>query len=155
MMTMDTIIRPTRRQLLLGGAGLFSVALVRPALATPEQMQTAIRALIGEATPQKGKVHLSIPALVENGNAAPVTLTVDSPMTAADHVKTIALFVEKNPQPNVAVFHLGPRAGRPRIETRMRLATSQTVTAIAAMSDGTFWTDEAQVIVTLAACIES
>ena len=108
----------------------------------------------GEATPRKGRVHLDIPPLVENGNAAPVTLTVESPMTAADHVKAIALFNEKNPQPNVAVFHLGPRAGRARIETRMRLATSQTVTAIAAMSDGSFWIDQAQVIVTLAACIE-
>jgi sulfur-oxidizing protein SoxY len=144
----------TRRQLLLGGAGLLSVALARPALATPETMQAAIRDFIGEASPRPGKVHLDIPPLVENGNAAPVTLTVDSPMTAADHVKAIALFNEKNPQPNVAVFHLGPRAGRARIETRMRLATSQTVTAIAAMSDGSFWIDHAQVIVTLAACIE-
>jgi sulfur-oxidizing protein SoxY len=151
---MDAIIRPTRRQLLLGSAGLISVALVRPALATPETMQAAIREFIGEGTMQKGKVHLDIPPLVENGNAAPVTLTVDSPMTAADHVKAIALFNEKNPQPNVAIFHLGQRAGRARIETRMRLATSQTVTAIAAMSDGSFWADQAQVIVTLAACIE-
>src|SRR5919205_1278043 len=146
---MNAILRPTRRQLLLGGAGLMSVALVRPALATSEALQAAIREFIGEATPRQGRVHLDIPPLVENGNAAPVTIKVDSPMTEADHVKAIGLFNEKNPQPNVAIFHLGPRAGRARIETRMRLATSQTVTAIATMSDGSVWIDQAQVIVTL------
>jgi sulfur-oxidizing protein SoxY len=151
---MDTVMRTSRRQLLLGGAGLLSVALVRPALATPDDMQAAIRAFIGEARPQQGRIHLEIPQLVENGNAAPVTVTVDSPMSEADHVKAIGLFNEKNPQPNVAVFHLGPRAGRARIETRMRLATSQTITALAMMSDGSVWSDTAQVIVTLAACIE-
>jgi sulfur-oxidizing protein SoxY len=150
---MDTIIGTTRRKVLLGGAGLLSVVLVRPAFAAPD-MQSAIRDFIGEATARPGKVKLDIPPLVENGNAAPVTLTVDSPMTPAQHVKAVALFNEKNPQPNVAVFHLGPRAGRARIETRMRLATSQKVTAIAALSDGTFWSDTAEVIVTLAACIE-
>jgi sulfur-oxidizing protein SoxY len=144
----------TRRQLLLGGAGVLSVALVRPAFATPEEMQKAVEAFIGKARPRSGRIHLDIPPLVENGNAAPVTIAVDSPMTAADHVTAIGLFNEKNPQPNVAVFHLGPRSGRARIETRMRLATSQTITAIALMSDGSAWTDQAQVIVTLAACIE-
>jgi sulfur-oxidizing protein SoxY len=153
-MTMDTLIGTTRRRVLLGGAGLLSVALVRPALAASD-MQSAIREFVGEAVPRPGKIKLGIPPLVENGNAAPVTLTVDSPMTPADHVKAIALFNEKNPQPNVAVFHLGPRAGSARVETRMRLATSQRVTAIAALSDGSFWSDTAEVIVTLAACIES
>jgi sulfur-oxidizing protein SoxY len=150
---MDAITLTTRRQILLGGAGLLSVALVRPALAAPD-MQAAIREFVGNAVPKAGRIRLDIPPLVENGNAAPVTLTVDSPMSEADHVKAIALFNEKNPQPNVAVFHLGPRAGRARIETRMRLATSQKVTAIAMMSDGTTWLDTADVIVTLAACIE-
>jgi sulfur-oxidizing protein SoxY len=150
---MDAITLTTRRQILLGGAGLLSVALVRPALAAPD-MQAAIREFVGPTVPKAGRIRLDIPPLVENGNAAPVTLTVDSPMSEADHVKAIALFNEKNPQPNVAVFHLGPRAGRARIETRMRLATSQKVTAIAMMSDGTAWSDTADVIVTLAACIE-
>jgi sulfur-oxidizing protein SoxY len=151
---MQAMTETTRRQVLLGAAGLLSVALVRPVLATPEEMQTAIRALIGDFKPQPGRIKLDIPQLVENGNSAPVTVTVDSPMSEADHVKAIGIFNEKNPQPNVAVFHLGPRSGRARIETRMRLATSQTITALALMSDGSVWTDTAQVIVTLAACIE-
>jgi sulfur-oxidizing protein SoxY len=148
-----TAMRTTRREVLLGGAGLLSVALVRPAEAAPD-MQAVIRDFTGNALVQPGRIKLDIPPLVENGNAAPVTVTVESAMTQAEHVKAIALFNEKNPQPNVAVFHLGPRAGRAKIETRMRLATSQSITAIAAMSDGTFRSDTAQVIVTLAACIE-
>jgi sulfur-oxidizing protein SoxY len=146
-------MRTTRREVLLGGAGLLSVALVRPAEAAPD-MQAVIRDFTGNAPVRPGRIKLDIPPLVENGNAAPVTVTVESAMTEGEYVRAIALFNEKNPQPNVAVFHVGPRAGRARIETRMRLATSQSITAIAAMSDGTFRSDTAQVIVTLAACIE-
>jgi sulfur-oxidizing protein SoxY len=153
-MNAEPIPRATRRQVLLSGAGLLAVALVRPARADAPDMASAIREFAGEAAVRPGRVKLEIPPLVENGNAAPVTLAVDSPMTAKEHVKAIALFNEKNPQPNVAVFHLGPRAGRARIATRMRLATSQKITAIAQLSDGTFWSDSADVIVTLAACIE-
>jgi sulfur-oxidizing protein SoxY len=145
----------TRRQVLLAGAALASVAIIRPARADVPGMDAAIREFVGKAQVRPGRIHLDIPALVENGNAAPVTLTVESPMTEKDFVKAIALFNEKNPQPNVAVFHLGPRAGRAQVSTRMRLATSQKITAIAALSDGTFWSDSADVIVTLAACIES
>ena len=143
-----------RRAALAWGAGLVSALTLRPAAATPAEMEAAIRALVGEAELKSGRVALDISPLVENGNAVPVTVTVDSPMTPADHVKTIALFNERNPQPHVAVFHLGPRAGRARVATRMRLATSQTVVAVAALSDGSVWSASAEVIVTLAACIE-
>lgn len=143
-----------RRQLLGTGAGLFAVALVRPARATPEEMQAAIRDLVGDAVPLPGKVKLEIPPLVENGNAVPVTVTVESPMTAEDNVCRIALFNEKNPQPQVAVFHLGARAGRAQVATRMRLADSQTITAVAEFSDGIWRSASAKVIVTLAACLE-
>jgi sulfur-oxidizing protein SoxY len=144
----------TRRQALLTGASLLAVALIRPARADAPDMAAAIREFAGEAAVRPGRVKLEIPPLVENGNAAPVAVKVDSPMTAADHVKAIAIFNEKNPQPNVATFHLGPRAGRAEIATRMRLATSQKVVAIAQLGDGSFWSDSADVIVTLAACIE-
>jgi sulfur-oxidizing protein SoxY len=85
----------------------------------------------------------------------PLTVSVESPMTQADHVKKIHVFNEKNPQPQVAVFHLGPRSGRAAASTRIRLADTQKVTAIAEMSDGTFWEASMEVVVTLAACIES
>jgi sulfur-oxidizing protein SoxY len=92
--------------------------------------------------------------LIENGNAVPVTVSVDSPMTEAEHVRAVHVFTEKNPQPYVASFHLGPRAGRARVSTRMRLADTQTVTAVCELSDGSFWSDSANIVVTLAACLE-
>jgi sulfur-oxidizing protein SoxY len=84
----------------------------------------------------------------------PITVSVDSAMTATDHVAAIAIFNEKNPQRDVARFTLGPRAGRARVSTRIRLATSQKLTAVARMSDGSYWSDTVDVVVTLAACIE-
>ena len=97
---------------------------------------------------------LDLPPLIENGNSVPLTVTVQSPMTAADHVKAIHVFTEKNPQPNVVSVHLGPRAGRAVITTRARIADSGTVLAVAQMSDGSFWSDSVQVVVTLSACLE-
>ena len=117
-------------------------------------MAEAIHELIGEAPLEPGKVMLELPSIVENGNTVPLTVSVDSPMTEADHVESIHIFDQKNPQPYVAAFHLGPRAGRAHVATRIRLADSQKVTAIARLSDGSFWSDSADVIVTLAACTE-
>ena len=131
-----------------------SLALARKAAATPDEMHEAMSKVLGGARPTKGKVTLELPQLVENGNTVSMTVRVDSPMTQADHVKTIHVFTEKNPQPWVASFHLGPRAGRAVVSTRIRLADSQTVTAIAEMSDGSFWSQDVNVIVTLAACTE-
>ena len=100
------------------------------------------------------RTHLGVPPLVENGNLVPLTVSVDSPMTAVAHVKSIHVFTERNPQPEVISFHLGPRAGRANVATRARLADTQTVVAIAELSDGSFWSDSTHVIVTLAACLE-
>jgi sulfur-oxidizing protein SoxY len=144
----------TRRNVLATGAGLASVLLVRPAWATLPEMEEAIRAFAGEAPIRTGKVKLDIPPLIENGNAAPLTVTVESPMTATDFVKTIAVFNEKNPQPNVATFHLGPRAGRASVSTRIRLANSQKLVAVAELSDGSFWSGSVEVIITIPACVE-
>ncbi len=102
-----------------------------------------------------GRVKFDIPPLVENGNSVGVTVEVDSPMTDADHVKRIALFTEKNPQADVVVFHLSRRSGVAKISTRMRLAASQTVVAVAELSDGTCWHASAEVVVTLPACLET
>jgi len=138
----------------MAGGGVFLRIATRPALATPETMQEAVRTAIGEATVKKGRVKLDLPPIVENGNSVPCTVAVESPMTATDHVKAIHIFNEKNPQPNVISIKLGPRAGRAAFTTRIRLADSQTVTAIAEMSDGSCWSDDVDVIVTLAACLE-
>jgi sulfur-oxidizing protein SoxY len=151
--------RASRRAILqatagLAGSGALALLSVRPAQSTPEMMQDAIRAAIGEASVQKGKVKLDLPPLVENGNSVPCTVTVESPMTADNYVKAIHIFNEKNPQPNVISVKLGPRAGQAKFSTRIRLADTQNITAIAEMSDGTCWSDDIDVIVTLAACVE-
>lgn len=117
-------------------------------------LDEAIRSFTGGAALREGRVKFEISPLVENGNAVPVSIEVDSPMTDADHVRRIALFNEKNPQADIVVFQLSPRSGRARVSTRIRLATSQTVVALAETSDGAFWSAKANVIVTLAACIE-
>ena len=136
-------------------AFLFTVlAVPLVSRADPKEAQEAIAKVIGNAKVNKGKVTLDLPQLVENGNTVSMSVKVDSPMTEKDYVKAIHVFTEKNPQPYVATFHLGPRAGRALVATRIRLADSQTVTAIAQMSDGSFWSHEVNVIVTLAACTE-
>ncbi len=144
--------RFARRRQLLAGLALAGVA--HHAAATPEQMRAAIQSHTGGATPRPGKVTLEVASLVDNGNVVPVTMRVDSPMTAADHVATVALFSGGNPQPDVARFTLGPLAGKAVVSTRIRLATSQTLVAVARMGDGSFWSGSADVVVTLAACIE-
>jgi sulfur-oxidizing protein SoxY len=135
------------------GAG-FGVLLLRSAGATPAAMQAAIAAFTGGAALREGRVTLDIAPLVDNGNTVPVAVRVDSPMTTADHVQRIAIFCEHNPSPEVAVFHLGPRSGRAAVATRLRLATSQRVVAVARLTDGSCWQASADVVVTLAACIE-
>ena len=150
----------SRREFLLtaGGAaagiGLASVIAVEPARATPAMMQEAIRKVVGPARVNPGRVKLELPPLVENGNTVPLTVSVESPMTAADHVKALHLFNEKNPQPDVASFRFGPRAGRASVSTRIRLADTQTVVAVCELSDGSFWSASVNVVVTLAACLE-
>lgn len=106
------------------------------------------------ATPQRGRVKLELPLLADNGNSVPMKVTVQSPMTEADHVKSIHLISERNPEREMAVFHLGPRAGVAEVSSRVRLAGSQTVTALAHMSDGSVWMDAAEVTVTLSACLD-
>ena len=134
--------------------GAIPVVTLRPAEATPATLATAIRNVVGEAPVRTGKVKLDVPPLVENGNTVPMTVSVSNPMTSDDYVKSIHVFNEKNPQPNVGNFYLGPHAGRAQISTRIRLADSQKIVAIARLSDDSFWSATVDVVVTLAACTE-
>ena len=131
-----------------------AVLLAPAARADQAEMQQAIRKVTGGATVRRGRVTLDVPSLVDNGNAVPLAVRVDSPMTERDHVKAIHVFNEKNPQPNIASFRLGPRCGRAAVSTRVRLADSQQIVAICEMSAGSFWSASADVVVTLAACLE-
>ena len=149
--------RMSRREMFstIAGAGVTVAIRIEPAQATPTSMKAAIRNVVGEAQLNKGKVHIDVPVLVDNGNTVPLTIDVESPMTPTDYVKAIHVFNELNPLPNVFTAHLGPRAGRSKLSTRFRLADTQTIVAIAEMSDGSFWSASADVVVTLQACLET
>jgi sulfur-oxidizing protein SoxY len=117
-------------------------------------LDEAVAKVVGGAQVRQGRVKLDVPPLIDNGNLVPLSVEVESPMSAADHVKAIHLFTERNPQPYILSAYLGPRAGRARIATRARIADTGAVIAIAQMSDGSFWSDSVKVVVTLSACLE-
>ena len=147
----------TRRAFLLVGVATAAQAQLPPNIQQirKQAFDEAIGKVVGNAPVQEGRVRLDVPPLIDNGNAVPLAVEVDSPMTEADHVKAVHIFTERNPQPNVLTAHLGPRAGKARVATRARIADTGTVVAIAQMSDGSFWSGSAEVIITLAACIET
>jgi sulfur-oxidizing protein SoxY len=143
-----------RRDLLQLGLALGSTLIVRPAYATAAEMQDAIRGYANGVPVRVGRVKLDVSPIVENGNAVPISVSVDSPMTTADHVTGIAVFNDRNPERNMVKFVLGPRSGRAAVSTRIRLATSQQLAAVARMSDGSCWLHTVDVLVTLSACLE-
>ena len=144
----------SRRAFLGVACGATALMLVRPSIATPRAMKDAMAAVTGGVPAKLGRIKLDLPPLVENGNSVAMTIRVESPMTAQDYVKAIHVISEKNPQPNVISVTLGPRSGRAEVQTRIRLADSQQVVALCEMSDGSFWSDQADVILTISACLE-
>ena len=144
----------TTRRTFLAGAALVTVLPLSAARATPEAMAAAITEVVGDVAVREGRVTLDLPPLIENGNTVPITVSVESPMSEADHIKAIHVFNEKNPQPHVFDARLGPRNGKALIATRIKLGDSQKIVAIAETSGGEFWSASADVIVTLAACLE-
>lgn len=144
----------SRRRLLGAAAGLGAWLVVGPAAATSEEVAAKVKAFANGAPVLPGRVTMDIAPIIDNGNSVPVTVSVKSPMTASDYVQAIAIFNESNPQRDVGIFALGPRSGKASVSTRIRLATSQKITAVARMSDGTCWSAAVDVVVALAACIE-
>lgn len=131
---------------------------VWPSLARSEdadELPSLIEKLTGATNVRDGRIALDIPRIADNGNAVPLKLKVESPMTAQDYVRTIHVIAEKNPRPLVAAFHLGPRAGRAEVDTRIRLNGTQRVVAVATMSDGSRWRGIAEVDVTESACYDA
>lgn len=126
----------------------------RKAQAETESLASLIGAVTGGAPLTPGRVKLEMPRLADNGNAVPLTVSAESPMTESDHVRSIHILSEKNPRPVIARFHFGPKAGRAQVATRVRLNGTQRVVAIAAMSDGSFWSGVAEVAVTISACLD-
>ncbi|QWE23322.1 SoxY-related AACIE arm protein [Polynucleobacter sp. AP-Jannik-300A-C4] len=119
----------------------------------PEAME-AIEKIIGANSVRDGRVNLVIPPLVESGNLVVIKLSIESPMTANNYVKAVHVISEANPFPNIFTAYFTPRSGRAELTTRVRLADSQRVWAIAQMSDGSFWRGYADTLVTLSACTE-
>jgi sulfur-oxidizing protein SoxY len=149
-----------RRRFLSMLAGLAATPLwpVGKARAQPQpanQLDPLIAKLTGGATVNRGRVTVSTPRLADNGHSVPLTVSVTSPMTASDHVRSITLLSERNPRPVMATYHLGPKAGRATVATRVRLNGSQRVLAIAQLSDGSFWSGSAEVEVTESACLDA
>jgi sulfur-oxidizing protein SoxY len=146
----------SRRAMLrqLGAAGLLLTLWPADLWATPEAVQQAIHQRIGDREPQPGGMTLTLPKIAETGNSVPLMVAVDSLMTPGDHVLRIHVFVPGNPEPVVSTYHLGIRAGRAQISTQIRLARTQTVLALAEMSDGSVRSDAASIVVTLGACID-
>lgn len=111
-----------------------------------------MRETFGERSITRGKVKLTMPRLAENGSVVPVTVSVESPMTQQDHVKSIHLFAEKNHLPRILEAQLGPYSGRAVVTSRVRVATSQQITAVAVMSDDTLWSAAVDIEVVTSEC---
>ncbi len=144
------------RRDLIAAAGAVAVVgssvLVRPALAKPADVAKAVKAMIGDKTATPGKINLKTPQIAENGNTVPISISVESPMTAGNYVKSVHLFAEGNPNPNVASFHFTPQSGKAMVSTRMRMIKTQNLVAVAEMSDGSVWSTKKQVKVTIGGC---
>lgn len=145
---------PTRRQALQVAALSAFAAVLAPRLsfATEAQVADELKKLFGSKPMREGKVKLDLPEIAENGLVVPINLDVDSPMTDADYVKSVHVFADGNPLPQVVSYHFTPASGRAAASARMRLAQTQNVIAVAEMSNGTLYTTKAQVKVTIGGC---
>lgn len=144
-----------RRKLLGGTLGVATVGIfggISSAFADAAAVSEAVKGFAGDAEIATGKVTLNAPEIAENGNSVPISVSVDSPMTEDDHVVSVALYAEGNPLPEVATFNFSPASGEATASTRMRLAKTQNVVAVAKMSDGSVFSDTRNVKVTIGGC---
>ncbi len=123
-----------------------------PARADLAKAEKLLKELIGDRTPQEGKVRLDMPQIAENGQSVPLTAAVDSPMTAENYCKAIHILADGNPEAGVCTFRFTPASGRAEFSTRMRLAQTQNVWAVAELSDGSVWMTKTEVKVTIGGC---
>ena len=141
-----------REALALAAGAAGSIALGAPQALAKNDADEVIKAFTGGKTPTEGKVKLDLPEIAENGNTVPMTVMVDSPMTDASHVTDVLVVANENPRSGVAVFHFSPASGVAEANTRIRLAATQDVIAIAKMNDGSFYMASKQVKVTIGGC---
>ena len=148
---------PVRRRFIALFAGIVAMPLLRvpAARAQPDPFATLVLQITGGATVRSGRVTVDTPRLADNGHSVPLKVSVESPMTTTNYVRSITLLSPRNPRPVMAVFHLGPRAGRAEVATRVRLNGSQRVLAVALLADGSYWSGDAEVEVTESACLDA
>ncbi len=143
-----------RRGAIAAAVGLVGLSLLPKAASAQMEAATAaaVRRVVGDRTPEEARITLRLPPIAENGNTVPLTVTVESPMTAADHVKAVHVFADKNPTPDLATFRMTPAMGRASADTRIRLGQTQDVIAVAETSDGKVFIARAEVKVTIGGC---
>lgn len=145
----------TRRQAIAVGAGAisaFAFVGTLPAAVASEKVDAAIKEFVGDKTPGEGKISVRAPEIAENGNTVPIAFDVESDMTADNYVAAVMLLADGNPNPGVATFHFTPMSGTASASTRIRLAKTQNIVAIAKMSDGSVFMDKKTVKVTIGGC---
>jgi len=145
------IFASRRRALGVLAAGT-CLLLIKPAMATPDELATTLRETFGDRSINRGRVKLEMPRLAENGSVVPVSVRVDSPMTSQDYVKSIHIFASENHLPRVLEVQLGPYNGKGVFSSRVRVARSQPITAVAVMSDDTVWSAAVNVEVVTSEC---
>jgi sulfur-oxidizing protein SoxY len=143
---------PSRRQVLAGSAGALAIATLGAAPAHANNAPDLIKAFTGGKQATEGKVKLDLPEIAENGNTVPMTVSVESPMTDASHVTDVLVVGDGNPNGGMVTFHFSPASGVAEANTRVRLAATQNITAVAKMNDGSFFTATRQVKVTIGGC---
>ena len=133
-------------------AAAASSAAPGPAFAAKNDADDLIRKFTGGRTAAEGRVRLDLPEIAENGNTVPMTVSVESPMTEQSYVSDVLVVAEGNPRGGVATFHFSPASGVAEVNTRIRLAETQYVIAIAKMNNGTVFKTSKQVKVTIGGC---
>lgn len=143
-----------RRDLLTLGAGSVLIA-VAPLSSHAEiaDLERARQELFGTRRVTEGRVSLKLPPIAENGYSVPLSVEVESPMTERDFVKRVAILSPRNPLPLISQFHFSPNSGRAKVDARIRMSGTQSIQAIAEMSDGSLWSGSRETVVTLAACV--
>ena len=153
--TADRLLLSRRRYFsAIGALSLSTLILPLIAVAKKPEAMAAMQQILGSSVVNDGRVKLIIPPLVESGNLVVLKVSVESPMSPGDYVKSVHIIAENNPLPNIFSAYFTPRSGTASVTTRVRLADSQRVWAIAQMSDGTYWQTYADTLVTLSACTE-
>lgn len=135
----------TRRKILALGSSTFALASLTSLPVFASTTDDEIAVLTGGAELGEGAITLTAPEIAENGNTVPIAF--DAPGAVE-----VTLFADGNPVPNVATFKFGPLSASRSASTRIRLATTQDVVAIAKMEDGSFQTAKANVKVTIGGC---